>query len=87
MATKNFKVGDEVFTVKNPSWGMKPMFIVQITGGGATCKHPEFSGNGWFHFSELNKVSKERKQSLKNLATMQRVTKETELKLFGRWVS
>ena len=64
---------------------MKPMTIVLLRERGATCRNPEFSGQGYFDYDELVKATAQRKEKLRQLAAIQRQAEKLKEQLFGKW--
>lgn len=63
----SFKVGDTVYTYHNASWGMNPMKVMELTEDGIRCKHPDFSGIGWFNAKECRLATVTRRLELTEL--------------------
>lgn len=79
---KRFKVGDMVYTT-NPAWGLHPMTVIRLNGGGgATCKHPEL-GEGAFLPSELMPLTMERAAQVQKVLNAQAMLRHAGIEVFG----
>jgi hypothetical protein len=78
----SFKVGDKVYTYHNASWGLNPMRVTSLTEDGVNCKHPDFTGEGWFRASECKLATSGRKLALVELKARMDELDRLKKKLF-----
>lgn len=77
------KPGDKVYVTNNCPWGMVPMKVTNVSPFGVTCKNSEFSCEGLFNISALEKFTKVRERAIKKFKNLQKQQSSMKESLFG----
>ena len=81
---KPIKEGDKIYAVNNSAWGMVPMKVKRVANAAAvTCKHPDFSSDGWFSLKAVERCTPERAAKLRELSKLIKQVDSMKKDLFG----